>query len=231
MKKIMIMLILSALAFTVQAGGSAGIVNGDFNNTTSDRLIATSQLSGNPISVVLDKGWYTNATVATQGISLENGSNAFRNAFGPGSVAGIAQFFTCTTNGSTVLTCDVQCTDADSDLRYQIILFGYTLTTSSHVIGASDAARLLTTSFNLPANGLNYNVTQLVLDNHTTGTINGGNWATITNSFTASSAYEFYGISIMATHPDAADVLAFDNVKIGAPSGPAPQPATMFIVQ
>lgn len=227
MKKFVIMLVLGALAGVAQA---EGIVNGDFNHTTSDRLIATSQLSGNPISVVLDKGWYTN-NYTSQSITLIDGATAVRTTNGPGSVAGIAQFFTCTTNGSTVLTYDVQCTDADSDLRYQIILFGYTLTTSSHIIGASDAARLLTTSFNLPANGANYNVTQLVVDNHTTGTINGGNWASITNSFTASTGYEFYGISIMATHPDAVDVLAFDNVTIGAPSGPAPQPATMFIVQ
>lgn len=228
MKKIIIMFVLGALAFTVQAGGTAGIVNGDFSLTPAGQ-IASSALFGNPISVVLDKGWYTNSPTV-QNITIEGGV-ATRPHISPASWGSVAQFFTSTNNGPTALNFDVQCTDTDADLTFQVILFGYTLTTPSHVIGNTDAARLLTTSTALPANGLNYNVTQLVNYTYTSGTLNGGTgFTTISTNFTASTTYELYGLRIIANHPDAGDVLVFDNVTIGT-GGPAPKPATMFIVQ
>lgn len=228
MKKIMIMFVLGALAFTVQAGGTAGIVNGDFSLTPPGQ-IASSALSGNPISVVLDKGWYTNYP-SSQNITIDGGV-ATRPHVGPASWGSVAQFFTSTNNGPTALNFDVQCTDANANLTFQVILFGYTLKTSTHAIGSSDAARLQTISTTLPANGVNYDVTQLVNYTYTSGTLNGGAFTTISTNFTASTSYEFYGTRIIANHPDSGDVLVFDNVSVGAPSGPAPKPATMFIVQ
>lgn len=225
MKKFLIMAALGAMAFAVRA---EGIVNGDFSWNSTNKL-ATSAVAGNPMSDVYNMGWYTNDPTA-QNIQI-TGGEAVRTTVGPGSPGTIAQFFTSTNNGPTTLNFDIKVTDADADVVCQVILFGYTLTTANHIIGSGDAARLLMNNTTLPANGANYNVTQLVKYDYAGGTLNGGVYKTISTNFTASTSYEFYGIRMQATHPDAADDIRFDNVMIGAGSGPAPKPATMFFIK
>lgn len=222
MRKIIFMLLLSLATVTAW---SEGVVNGDFSAGSFGGV--SSGISGTYAGIV-NQGWYTNSTY-----SYIAGGEAVRTAAGGGSIGGIGQFFTCTNNGTAELKFDVQLTDADGDVKLYVQLFGYNQTNnaSTTITANGDALSIIKTNAPMDQTGsANYEYTPLVdYQRLSGGTLNGGNYATITNSFIASTNYEIYGIRLISNHPDAGDVVMFDNVTIGAGAGPAPVKATTFI--
>ena len=223
MKKIVVMLVLGALAYTARA---EGVVNGDFSVGSFGGV--SSGINGAYAGIV-NQGWYTNSTY-----SYIAGGEAVRTANQGGSIGGIGQFFTCTNNGTTKLRFDVQLTDADGDVKVYVQLFGYDQTNlaSSTITANRDSLSIIKTNAPMDQTG-SANYTYTLLSDYqrlSGGTLNGGSYTTITNSFTASTNYEIYAIRLLANHPDAIDDIRFKNVGIGNDSV-APKPATMFIIQ
>jgi hypothetical protein len=205
------------LAVAMAVSAQADLINGNFSSPGASGVAGTM----GSISV-LDTGWVTNNN-ATQILEISGGA-ATRLASAANSMAGIGQYFTFTGDGAAELLLDVAMTDADSDLDWWVNLYGWNQLGAQVNLGGSDALAIsgMPGSSNAPV-GTAYAITALVEAFHINA---GAQNATLTYGFTASSNYEFYGIRIVANHPDAGDAISFDNVTVGMV---VPEPSTAIL--
>lgn len=206
MKKGVILIAGLAIAFAARAD----IVNGSFSQGKVSSIVNLKSPS------LINKGWYDSNITETH-FKFINGGITLNGADAAGKPAIIGQLFTCKEDGDRSLNVDVTILDAGANAGFQIQLYGYTQLTAQKTILFANAIKLGDTS--PPSNSEYYTVTKLV-NTARAQTDSKGAVTTKQITFTASTAYAFYGIRIIANCPDETDEITFDNISIT----PVPEP-------